>query len=251
MGRIGKKEKTMRFTRIKHQAVEYTAYQMNRRAALMKSAKIKDAALNIPYHLLSLKEARDIETFKTWPFYWRFYYRFLKRPTLTIGRPFYNTGRDYYYVGKDHIGDFAATPMSVNTGARKYFDRSNQLVQREQLGAMNFIFFTLFYRLNHPQRAMTQEARSAPLEMGISDKLKATFDIGLFGRIWVMDYWLTDVDVPDCDPLGKAYKDDESSLEMAIRRIRGLDRFPLLEQVEEREVRNPQGAGLISIELSQ
>ena len=27
----------MRFTRVKHQAVEYTAYQMNRRAALMKS----------------------------------------------------------------------------------------------------------------------------------------------------------------------------------------------------------------------
>ena len=75
---------------------------------------------------------------------------------------------------------------------------------------MNFIFFTLFYRLNHPQRAMTQEARSAPLEMGISDKLKATFDIGLFGRIWVMDYWLTDVDVPDCDPLGKAYKVNQS-----------------------------------------
>ena len=98
------------------------------------------------------------------------------------------------------------TPMSVNTGARKYFDQSNQLVQREQLGAMNFIFFTLFYRLNHPQRAMTQEATSAPLAMGISAKLKATFDIGLFGRIWVMDYWLTDVDVPDVDPLGKSYK---------------------------------------------
>ena len=98
------------------------------------------------------------------------------------------------------------TPMSVNTGARTYFDRSNQLVQREQLGAMNFIFFTLFYRLNHPQRAMTQEATSAPLAMGISAKLKATFDIGLFGRIWVMDYWLTDVDVPDVDPLGKSYK---------------------------------------------
>ena len=41
------------------------------------------------------------------------------------------------------------TPLSVNSGAREYFDKSNRLVQREQLGAMNFIIFTLFYRLNH------------------------------------------------------------------------------------------------------
>ena len=41
------------------------------------------------------------------------------------------------------------TPLSVNSDAREYFDKSNQLIQREQLGAMNFIIFTLFYRLNH------------------------------------------------------------------------------------------------------
>ena len=66
----------------------------------------------------------------------------------------------------------------------------------------------------------------------------------------MMNYYLTDVDIPDADPLGKAFKDDESSLETAIRRIRGLDRFPNLDQVEAREVRHPQGAGLISIELN-
>ena len=66
--------------------------------------------------MLSLKEARGIETFKTWPFYWRFYYRFVKRPVLKIVMPFYNTGRDYYYVAIDHGKDFKKTPirMTIN-----------------------------------------------------------------------------------------------------------------------------------------
>ena len=78
----------------------------------------------------------------------------------------------------------------------------------------------------------------------------ATFDIGAFGHIWMMNYYLTDVDIPNVDPLGKLFKDDETSLETAIRRIRRVERFPNLDQVEAREVRHPQGAGLVSIELN-
>ena len=42
--------------------------------------------------------------------------------------------------------------------------------------------------------------------MGLKQKLEATFDIGAFGRIWFMNYFLTDVDIPTEDPLGKAFK---------------------------------------------
>ena len=42
--------------------------------------------------------------------------------------------------------------------------------------------------------------------MSLKQKLEATFDIGAFGRIWFMNYYLTDVDIPTEDPLGKAFK---------------------------------------------
>ena len=42
--------------------------------------------------------------------------------------------------------------------------------------------------------------------MSLKQKLEATFDIGAFGRIWFMNYYLTDVDIPTEDPLGKPFE---------------------------------------------
>ena len=77
--------------------------------------------------------------------------------------------------------------------------------------------------------------------------------MGAFGRVWMMNYYVTDVDIPEADPLGKecgvifnllilfkrsmeilvrsytpkkTFKEDESSLQTTIRRLQGKERFP-------------------------
>merc|ERR1719153_37521 len=99
--------------------------------------------------------------------------------------------------------------MSMSDDSRAHFDRVTLLCGRDQLGTINFVLGTIYYAQKYASKSAHQVAGVAPLQMGLTDKLRATVDVGAFGIFWAMTWHAIDMDHPDRNMLGQQFKINE------------------------------------------
>jgi len=209
----------------------------------------------------------------------------LGRPFYNYARDYYYVGKDHIkdfqktpirmflnwvvflaavaaYFTKGNIKDYKAklsekqaiisrlSQISMNQESEKYFNDANILIGRTQLGTMNFGLFTLFYEMKHGEKCKNNHAVNKTLEMGFLDKIKATIDISLFGRFWVLEWNSVDMDHPVRGLLDEPLRETihETTFEKFIRRIRGHEKYQKL-TVPVRTQRWPQGHALHTVQL--
>lgn len=142
--------------------------------------------------------------------------------------------------------------ISMNPDSNEYFENTNGLMGRGQMGQMNFFLFTIFFADRYGDKCFNQIVTTKPLQMGFIDKLKGVVEFGFMGKLWALHWHSTDLDHPSLGLLGERLKEtiEENKFTEIIRRLRKQEKYIDL-VVEARTSRWPQGDGLRSINIDK